>query len=220
MNTKTKTITKGKKTFPGRVYREQSGTYVSVTSVINPDGLDFPEDLLRQYGSRGTIVHELVEHYIKHLQVADPVTICKPIDIDNVVNGSLGLKWEDCNFEGFFQKYGHMFEFKYLEQKLINKEHLYAGRTDIIGLFNGDLAIMDIKTSGNYTTEKLNGYWMQLAAYAYCVTPVPQKLVIIPLNPLAEGGYEEPLVETNVQHHFEMFLEKLQYVKDNYIIPE
>lgn len=219
MNKTYKTITNGKKTFPGRVYREQSGSYVSVTSVINPDGLDFPEELLKQYSSRGVIVHDLVEHYIRHLQVAKPVDISEQFHIDNVVNGSLGLSWEDCNFEGFFQEYGHRIEHKYLEQKLINKTHKYAGRADIIGTFDKKLAIMDVKTSGNYTKEKLQNYWMQQAAYANCITPVPQVMVIIPLNPLAEGGYDEPIIETEVRHYFELFLEKLQYVKDNYIIP-
>ena len=138
---KYKIITNGKKMFLGRVYREADGNYMSVTSIINPDGIDFPEEQLKQYSSRGIIVHDLVEHYIKHLQVADPHVICEPIHIDNVVNGSLGLRWEDCNFEGFFQKYGHLIEFKYLEQKLINRTHKYAGRADIIGSFEDSLAI-------------------------------------------------------------------------------
>jgi len=219
MNTSKKTLVKGKKTFPGRVYREQDATYLSVTSIIHPEGIDFPEEQLKQYGSRGSIVHDLVEHYILHHRVGDPYKISTPVDIDNVVNGGLGLKWEDCNYVEFFQMYGESIEFKYIEQKLINKKYGYAGRTDGIGTFDGELAIFDWKTAGNYTPQKRIDYFMQLSAYAYCITPIPKKLVIIPLNPKSERGFDEPIVETNVQHYFELFLERLEYVKDNYLPP-
>ena len=216
---KTKTITKGKKPFNGRIYREQDGVYLSVTSIIHPDGIDYPKELLDQYSARGSIIHTQTEHFLTHYQLVDPIHICNPKDIETVKNGSLKLNLEACNPRGFLQEYGDLFRFYLLEQKLKNTQHKYAGRADAIGTYVSELAIIDFKTATNYDTEKLNGYFMQLSAYAYCVTPRPTKLVVIPLNPNSPNGYDAPIVESNIDHYFSLFLTQLDYVRENYIFP-
>jgi hypothetical protein len=215
---KTKTITKGKKKFKGRTYPEPDGLYLSVTSVIHPDGLDFPPELLQQYASRGLIVHKMTEHFLNYYQWPVPSKVAKQVDLLNVKNGSLNLSIEDCNPVGFFQEYGHLFDVMFLEKKLKNKTHRYAGRADIVGKYENEWCIADLKTAGNYTPDKLNDYWMQLAAYANCITPVPTKLVIIPLNPKSEKGFDAPIVCSDVTHYFDMFLKQLAFVKENYLL--
>jgi len=217
---KTKTIIKGKKPYNGRVYRYADGVYLSVTSVINPEGIVYPPELLKQYSSRGTIVHKMAEYFFKHYRVPTPQEVATPEDLSNVLSGSLALKIEDCNFVGFFQEYGEHIKIAHIEKEVRNTTYKYAGRADIIGLYDDTLAIMDMKTSGNYTPAKLTNYWKQQAAYAHCMTPVPQTMVLLPFNPTAPNGYEPPLIETDVEGYFKLFLEDLENVKANYIMPQ
>lgn len=217
---KTKTLYKGKKPFLGRSYREQEGTFLSVTSIINPDGVpDVPPEVLSQYASRGSIVHAQVEHFLTHYRVPPVEEVADPKDIEIVEKGTLGLSVDSCNIRGFFQEHGKKFKPMFLEKKLINRTHKYGGRADIIGLYEEHVAIIDVKTSGDYPKDKLNSYWMQLAAYAHCVKPRPTHLVIIPLCDKFEDGFAEPLVETEVEHYFNLFLKQYDFVKENYILP-
>lgn len=216
---KTKTITKGKKPFNGRVYREQDGIYLSVTSIIHPDGIDYPKELLDQYASRGTIIHAQTEHFLTHYQWLSPERVATQKDIDNVLNGSLKLSLEACNPRGFLQEYGDLFRFHHLEQKVKHKTHRYAGRLDALGTYTERLAVIDFKTASNYTPEKTKEYFMQLSAYAHCISPRPEVLVIIPLNPSSPNGYDEPIVTTEIDHYFSLFQTQLDYVRNNYIFP-
>lgn len=207
-----------KKPFKGRVYHEPDGTYLSVTSIIHPDGIDFPSKLLEQYALRGSIIHSQVEHYLKYYQWLSKEQIASPQDLLTVEQGSLKLSFDSIDPRGFFQEHGHKFEIMHLEQKLKNKTYKYAGRADVIGKYENKLCIADFKTTTNYTKSKINDYFMQLSAYANCVTPVPKALVIIPFNPKSEKGYDDPMVETDVQHYFSKFLTQLEHVKENYLI--
>lgn len=217
---KYKKIVKGKKPFTGRVYRTQEGSYISVTSIINPEGIPFPEELLVQYASRGTIVHKQVEHFLRHYQYVCPTKLCKQDLIDNVLEGTLNLHWEDCDFRGFLNEYGNDIEFIKVEQRLKNDKHKYAGTADGIVLYKGDLAIVDWKTSSKYTGKKMIDYWKQQAAYAKCIKENVKKMIILPLNPKSKKGYDAPIVETDINHYFNLFLEDLEFVKNNYILPK
>lgn len=214
----TKTITKGKKPFKGRTYKEPDGEYISVTSVLHPEGLDYPPELLKQYASRGSIVHAMTEHYLRYYQWPKATDVAKPEDIINVTDGSLGLSIAQCKPREFFQEYGHMFEISHLEQKVKNTTYKYAGRLDIYGKYDGKVAVCDLKTSTDYSGQKLEDYWMQQAAYANCISPRPEVMVIIPLNPKSPNGYDAPIVNYDVDGYFQKFLIQLAYVRENYLI--
>jgi len=201
------------------VYREQDGNYMSVTSIIKPEGIDFPPELLKQYASRGTIVHKQVEEYLLTGDIISPEETDLPTDLSTVKEGSLKLPIDSCNYQGFFEEYGNDFDVRYVEKKLKNTTHHYMGRSDIIGKYKGEWAIMDIKTASSYTPEKMIDYWMQLAAYANCIKPPLKRMVIIPLTPTSEYGYEEPIVNDDVEHYFNLFLKKLAYARENYQLP-
>lgn len=211
-------IITGKRPFKGRTYQEADGLYMSVTSILRPDGLDFPPLLLKQYASYGTIIHSMVEHYLIHNEIPDPVKVSTQKDVNNVFGGSLNLQLDDCNVRGFFEEHGERIEVESQEMKVKHTEHKYAGRLDILGNFDGTRAIMDIKTARNYTKSKLTNYWMQQAAYALCLEDVPKRMVILPLNPKSERGYDDPIVEDDVEKYFIMFLKQLEYVRANYIL--
>lgn len=217
---KTKIIyPKGLKPFKGRVYREQDGNYMSVTSIIHPEGIDFPEDKLRQYAARGTVVHSIVEHYLNTNEWITADQCEKTQEVNIVRTGSLGLPIEACNAKGFFEEYGEDLWIRYVEKKLKNHTHKYAGTADMIGKYKGIWSIIDIKTASNYDDEKLTSYWMQLSAYAKCVTNRIPQMVIIPLNPTSPKGYDAPIVSRAVEGNFKKFLKQLKYVRETYQVP-
>ena len=207
-----------KKPFTGRTYDVNNKKYPSVTSIIHPDGIDFPEFLLKQYASRGSAVHAVVESYLLTGKMPVYEDVIDKKDLHILRNGSRRLDVWDCKIQGFFIKHGKRLIPTMLEEKLINHEHGYAGRADIIGLFDNVLSMMDIKTSSNYDEKKLTDYWMQQAAYIHCLNLKPKQMVILPINPKDERGYGDPIVCDEVDKYFSLFLEKLKYFNDNYEI--
>ena len=99
--------------------------------------------------SRGTDMHTLVEHHLKNeeLPTVQPLSEflfkqAKP-DLSNIDN------------------------IHAIEQSLFSKELGIAGTVDCIAEYNGELAIIDFKTSAKPKPEKwIEDYYVQCAAYA------------------------------------------------------
>ena len=123
-------------------------------------------EITRKATSRGTDMHTLVEHYLLNgdLPTVQPLSdylykIAKPTlnKIDNIHS---------------------------LEGSLYSKELGVAGTVDCIAEYEGELAVIDFKTSKQpKPREWIDGYFVQAAAYAcmyYELTGTPvKKLVII-----------------------------------------
>jgi len=207
----TKKLIQEKKVFSGRTYSagKTGENYPSVTSIIHPEGINFPPHLLTQYAARGTIVHKLIEEYHKSEGKLwlDPHNDPELKDKVKIVEeGSLKLKWEDCDYIGFRKEFHKDIKMNAFEQPIINHEHKFGGRFDANGWYKGDMAIYDFKTASAYTDDKLNDYFMQLSAYAKSLPDEYKYLVVIPLNP--KKGYEAPYVSSDIEKHFQDFLVK------------
>jgi len=151
---------------------------VSITSVISHKnrqffanwrkkiGEDKANKITKQATSRGTDMHSLVEHHLKNenLPGVQPLSeflfkIAKP-DLNRINN------------------------IYTLEGSLYSKVLGVAGTVDCIAEFDGELAIIDFKTSKKpKPREWIEHYFVQCAAYAcmfYELTEIPvKKLVII-----------------------------------------
>ena len=124
------------------------------------------DEITRKATSRGTDTHTLIEHYLlnEDLPTVQPLSdylykIAKPTlnKIDNIHS---------------------------LEGALYSKELGIAGTVDCIAEYEGELAVIDFKTSkAPKPREWIDGYFVQAAAYAcmyYELTGTPvKKLVII-----------------------------------------
>tara|TARA_B100001094_G_scaffold307237_1_gene338767 strand:+ start:156 stop:836 length:681 start_codon:yes stop_codon:yes gene_type:complete len=130
-------------------------------------GEEKANEITRKATARGTDMHTLTEHYLLNEEVLPKVApmgemlfkIAKPTlnNIDNI----------------------HA-----LEGSLYSKELGVAGTVDCIGEYNGELSVIDFKTSkAPKPREWIDGYFVQAAAYAcmyYELTGIPvKKLVII-----------------------------------------
>src|SRR3990167_47191 len=161
-----------------RFYDGKDGKkYPSVTSIINMDkDFHIPPDELKQYGSRGSLLHKQAEIFLTTGVWKEPKDIAESsFDYLTVVKGSLGLEFEDVDFKGFYAEYP--FKIIELEKTTINDDYQYGGRIDIIGIIESankgkwdkvegsifdEPIMLDIKTST--TLDKLIGF-TQLSAY-------------------------------------------------------
>lgn len=197
--------------------------YPSVTSVISMDENFFmsPEEL-SQYGARGTIIHKQIELFLQDgiwRQARDIPEIA--FQVMTVVKGNLELSFDDVNFVNFYKDYPFLVVWQ--EKQVINHEHKYAGRLDLMVIIESknpgkwdkiegiqfDVpTILDIKTST--TLDKVKGFTQQ-AAYAKTDDGIKQ-IGLIHLNKENACGYGKPQITNKIDHYWSIFLNK----RDNF----
>lgn len=144
----------------GRYYRSQNTLewYPSVTTVVNHEMADHwkewrknPANLAisKKALSRGTRMHSVLEDFLKEGTI--------PTDPSDQVKFNLILP--------FMKKIGKIHA---IETPLCSDEILMAGRVDVIAEYDGEVAIVDFKTSGKEKTkEQIQNYFNQTTAYAH-----------------------------------------------------
>jgi hypothetical protein len=206
-------------------FGERNGIkYVWITSVLDYDKIwRMPEFELTQYGSRGHIGHEIAHDYIKKY---DEIRIYneglkgnKKIPIDSIewlnpekerrlardvatlLNGSLGMHWNDLSVKEFLKVYADKVTHPEIEVHVWNDEHLYMGRMDMFCLWDGIPTIVDYKC-GQASDFR------QLAAGAVCREGIKQ-MVIASIGPTSnKSGYMQPKISDDISGEFRLFLKK------------
>lgn len=186
--------------------------YVSVTSIINYDTDFFIDDNeLRQYAAQGNLIDAQVKHFIKTGNwVAVETLEGVGADIFILKTGSLGLPLEGWDFPGFLKKYP--ITDMEVGVPVYNEKHEYAGTPDIICKYNGIKTMADVKR----TPDKVK-HFMQTAAYSKCSEGFGQ-LMLIPLNDKTDQGFSKPLLTTEIDRYFELFLYKRREFRKVYSI--
>lgn len=208
-----------------RFYQRGDRQYPSVTSIISAvEPINFDPVKLKQYGSRGSLVHKQIGHFFQTGGTWENNVLKimgTKLDYLVVTQGDLKLKWDDCNFPAFWQKFGKDFapvseSFKLdNEITLFNDEYLYAGTLDLRCKYLDKKTLADFKTASDYDNDKLDRYFRQLAAYAVMEKDVEQ-MMIIPLNPSNKTGFGAPIIETDIQGYFQKFLQDRAAFKEIY----
>lgn len=201
--------------------------YPSVTSIIGMDENFFISvDELSQYGARGTIIHKQIEIFFKTGKWPEYKDIPEvAFQVMTVLKGTLGLSLDDVNFVNFYKDY----PFKVIEQEktVINHEHKYAGRLDILcviekanagkwekieGIQYDVPTILDIKTSTSL--DHLKGFTQQ-AAYAM-TDPAIKQIGLIHLTKENVCGYAKPKISNKIEHYWSIFLNKRTLFQQRY----
>ena len=158
-------------------FDEESHTYwyqgeviPSVTTIIKAAdaGADYsgiPDYILKRAAEIGTDVHKRIE--LHYLEGSDPVSD------DEKANEYL------VGFEQFLAD--DVFECWETERKLACPKYWFSGTVDLVGWVNGELAVIDVKTTSKLHHETVE---YQLSAYQY----------------LAELFYEEPIPKRYALH--------------------
>lgn len=202
-----------------RFYDGKDGIkYPSVTSIMNWD-IDFgiPQDELVQRAARGTIIHKLVEVFLKTGKWINPSELPElSKELTTVSAGSLNLSLDDTSFVNFFKDYP--FKTLELEKTVLNHEQKYGGRLDIKcviestnkgkwdkieGVIFDAPIILDVKTG---TLDAESGIKQQ-TAYWHC-EPDVMGVGLIHLNKENKCGYSKPIIETDKLRYWNTFLKE------------
>ena len=193
--------------------REQSGFrfydgFPSVSSVIGWDA-DFggiPPQELSQYASQGNLYHMQVENYIKTGKWEDAEKIEGTYsDLVIVEKGSLGLPYNDWNFEAFLKK--HPIEKMEVGRRVISKKHEFGGTSDIrVCYINDKKTLADVKR----TPDKFK-HFKQTAAYIIAEEEMGEapfeQMALIPANASkTEQGFSKPILTTEIAQYKAAFL--------------
>jgi len=195
-------------------YTLENGDQVpSVTSILNFD-TDFlmSEDELKQYASQGTIIHAQVEEYVKTGEWKSPKDIEGiAADLFILKSGNLQLALDGWDFPAFLKKY----PMEKIEnaKAVINEKERYGGLPDGYAIVGGIPTIFDIKR----TPEKTKNF-MQMAAYAKACGKEIKQMMIIPLNDKTEQGFSKPIISTDIDKYYELFLYKRKMFRKVYDI--
>ncbi len=152
-----------RKTIDGvRYYDTPDGQkLVSITSVISwinrekfrewraRVGNEEANKVTKRATSRGTDMHTLIEHHLKNEELPEVQPLSEFL------------------FKQAKPELSNINNIHAIEQSLFSKELGIAGTVDCIAEYNGELAIIDFKTSAKPKPEKwVEDYYVQCAAYA------------------------------------------------------
>jgi len=203
-------------TFPDgkRYYTLEDGTRLpSVTTVLGAQkkeaimkwrkrvGEEEANRVSKKATSRGTGVHTLCEYYLNNETNLSQKEGVRPDAFEMFV----GLK----------PLLNRINNIHYQECALWSKQLGMAGRVDCIGEFDGELSVIDFKTSKRIkTSADIEDYYWQTAAYALMYeemigTPINNLIIIMAVED------EQPLVfKQQTQDHIPGLVKAIQYYKD------
>ena len=114
------------------------------------------EKVKRQSATEGTLIHETVEKILTGEKPTVPLSIAPSIQA----------------FGEFVMKRNIHVDPNFVEKRLVNYEHRYAGTLDAVALIDGKMGILDIKTS----QEIYRDYNLQTSAYMAAMKEVLKNL--------------------------------------------
>ena len=153
--------------------------------------------------SRGTKIHNLLEKYLDNVPVKTLTENLMP-DIKQ-------------NFLDIRADVDRIDNIHYIEASLYSEKMLLAGRTDVIGEFDGTLSVIDFKTSRKEKKEEhIQDYFQQATAYALMYEErtdivIDQIVIMIVSDDLvkpqifirSKEDYIEPLFDKILTYHRE-----------------
>ena len=201
---KSETHTDGK-----RYYTLEDGTRLpSVTTVLGAlkkdaiqawrkrVGEDVANAVSRKATGRGTNVHTLCERYLNNDALGDIMPDAKEMfmSLKPLLNRIDNIHYQEC--------------------ALWSKQLGMAGRVDCIGEFDGELSVIDFKTSKRIKTEAhIEDYFWQTSAYALMY----EEMIGVPIDNLViimAVEDEQPLLfKQKTQNHIHGLVKAINYYK-------
>lgn len=201
-----------------RFYEGKNGMkYPSVTSIIGWDK-DFymSAEELAQHAARGTIIDKQVQVFLDTGEWLEPKKIPEIYpEIVILKKGGLGLEVDNVDFRSFYKEY----PFKVISQQqtVLNHENKYGGRMEIKCIIESTnkgkwdkiekvlfdvVTLLDVKAT---TALDKNYVMKQNTGYAKCDTEIKQ-IGVIHLKKDNACGYAKPVIETNLNKYWTLFL--------------
>jgi genome maintenance exonuclease 1 len=160
-------------------------------------GEDVANAISRKATGRGTNVHTLCERYLNNEELGDIMPDAKEMFI---------------SLKPLLNRINNI---HYQEAALWSKQLGMAGRVDCIAEFDGELSVIDFKTSKKIkTSADIEDYYWQTTAYALMY----EELIGAPINNLViimAVEDEQPLIfKQQTQDHIPGLVKAIQYYKN------
>ena len=140
----------------------------------------------------GTLAHQMIADYLRG--VTTDTSEYSKAQIDQAENAILAFfEWE---------KHNHI-EPKLIEQPLVSEAFHFGGTIDCLGIVNGDLTLVDFKTSSGIFPEMMT----QVAAYRQLLIEnhhSVSRVIILRVGRTADEGFEERLIN-HLDKRWELF---------------
>lgn len=188
-----------------RYYKAGDSVYPSVTSVISfisrqkfaewraRVGNEVANQITKQATTRGTYLHTLLESYLKNENYKDTDEWEKPL-----------IQWMFLSAKTHLDKRMNNI---HLQEVTMSSDRLkLAGTVDLVCEFDGELSVVDFKTSKKEKPEEwLEDYFVQLSAYwamfAEATGVAPTKLVVFLI---AENGDVQIVERRNPMYYLKI----------------
>ncbi len=193
----------------------------SVTSIAGYDKAFFvSDDDLVLYCAQGNIIDAEIRNFVrtgiyKKSSELLECTADRFILKTRKLSSGKTLSLDGWDFQGFLAKYP-ITEMVSVDKPVFNKKHKYAGTPDLRGVYNGLKSLISIKRTKSETDN-----FIQDSAYAKCegLEDIKQ-IVVVEMKSEMDGGnkqgFSKPLVTTEIDKYFEIFLRKRSDVKKIY----
>jgi hypothetical protein len=187
------------------VYKYEGKVIPSVTTVLKHQGagVDYsaiPAEVLKKAADRGTEVHRIIENYYKD---GDPMK-SPDKDVNKFLKGARN-----------FAESG-VFQCLHSEEKLFCDIFWFAGTVDLIGLVDGELSVVDAKTTSRLHRETVE---YQLALYEYLAERFVGERVLgryaLHLTPNTKDGYSLVRLNDNPRARVDGLKMVMEYNKMN-----
>src|SRR3990167_3417286 len=195
--------------------------FPSVTSIAGYDKefFNLTDDDLKIYCAQGTIYDAEIRNFVKTgtwKESKDLLECTADRHILKTRATSTGktLSLESCKFREFLEKFP-VTDLKSCEEPAFNRKYKYAGTPDLIGTYNGLKTIVSIKRTKSETDNLV-----QESAYAKCDGMNIEQMMVVEMKVEADGGnksgFSKPIVSTEIDRYFELFLRKRSEVQKIY----
>lgn len=193
----------------------------SVTSIAGYDKDFFVSDEdLKIYSAQGNIYDAEIRNFVRTGIWKDSSELLECtadrfiLKTQKLANGK-NLSLDSCKFREFLEKYP-ITDLVSCDTAVFNRQHRYAGTPDLIGTYNGLKTLVSIKRTKSETDNLI-----QESAYSKCegMEDIKQMMVVEMKNESDGGnkqGFSKPLVSTEMDKYFELFLMKRSEVKKIY----
>lgn len=187
--------------------------YVSITSVTSNYNKEFfqewrkkvgdekADEITRKSTSRGTDTHTLIEHYLYNQEELPQVQSLSE-ELFEIIKPSLD----------------RISNIRILEGSLYSDKLKIAGTADCIADFDGELSIIDFKTSAKpKPVEWIEGYFVQAVAYSamlYELTGLTAKKLVILMT--CENGELVVYESTDINRYLKTLLKYIKKYNNDY----
>ena len=196
-----------------RFYDVDGEKFPSVTSITSYDKDFFVGDEdLKIYAAQGCLYDAEIRNFVntgvwKDSSQLLECTADRFILKSKSLSSGKMLSLAPCNFRGFLEKWP-ISDLKSIEKPVVNRKYRYAGTPDLIGTYNGLKTLVSIKRTKSETDNLI-----QESAYAKCdgMEDIKQMMVVEMKHEDDGGnksGYSKPIVSSEMDRYFELFLRK------------